>query len=84
MKKQLTKIEKLITIHGNTPTDAAKRRIMYLIAEYGNSRELEGRIDESKNISQDISGVYYEYEDGSRFTLEERQQHLESQKEKTQ
>lgn len=55
-----------------------------VITDLGNSRELEGRMDESKNIGQDISGVYYEYEDGSRFTLEERRQQLESQKEKTQ
>lgn len=61
-----------------------EKNIMPLIELYGNSRELEGlkHVVTKYNYSGDeITGVKYEYDDGSEVDLDTRIKQLESQKE---
>jgi hypothetical protein len=62
----------------------ADDRVKKLLESYGNSRELEGlkHVVTKYNYSGDeITGVKYEYDDGSEVDLDTRIKQLESQKE---
>jgi len=62
------------------PSDVAQEvdKLVEFIKSYGDSRELEGL----RRITADSGNIYYEYDDGSRVSINVRTNQLQSQKEK--